>query len=134
MCWVLPERTPPCNLEDLTQTGKRGKTSRGSDMELRSVGWNHPSQLARVRPEDPGRHGGEVVVGVRAQGRKELAESGNSTKPPMAECGELGERGHGNGWAVGRVKHAGHFKSRTRISSFFLKVNNLFYCCIVFKK
>lgn len=113
------KRTPPCNLKDLTWTGKRGKTFGGSDMEPRSVGWNHPSQLGRVRPEGPGGRGREVSFGVRAQGGRELAQSGNSIKLTKADCGELGGRGRGNGWAVGGVKHAGHSESRTRISLFF---------------
>lgn len=31
---MLPGRTSLANLEDLTQTGKKGKTSRGNDIEL----------------------------------------------------------------------------------------------------
>lgn len=36
--------------------------------------------------------GGMEFVGMRAQGRRELPESGN-LKPTMTECGELGGRG-----------------------------------------
>lgn len=57
---MLPERTPPSNLEDLTQTGKKGKISEESDLEQRSAGGS-PSQIGRVRAEDPGRHGGRRV-------------------------------------------------------------------------
>lgn len=55
--YTCAERTPPCNLEDLTQTGKKGKTSGGSNLEQRPAGGN-PSQIGRVRASDLGRHGG----------------------------------------------------------------------------
>lgn len=87
-CWVFSGRAPLNNLENLIQTGKGGKTSRGSDIEPRHGGWI----LARW-VESNYRAQADAGCSRAQEAEDRWVGSGNLIKFIVAECGELGGEG-----------------------------------------